>query len=119
MKKLLFFVVSFLFAGMLQAQELSNFSFGRGNRIISPEIKGDSVTFRLNANYATMVSLYGNWLPNYTDVIPMTKGPNGIWEVTIAAPEPEIYTYNFLVDGVSTNDPVNFMVQRDGTRWRS
>ena len=102
---------------MLQAQELSNFSFGRGNRIVSPEIKGDSVTFRLNANYATMVSLYGNWLPNYTDVIPMTKGPNGIWEVTIAAPEPEIYTYNFLVDGVSTNDPVNFMVQRDGTRY--
>ena len=117
MKKLLFFVVSFLFAGMLQAQELSNFSFGRGNRIVSPEIKGDSVTFRLNANYATMVSLYGNWLPNYMDVIPMTKGPNGIWEVTIAAPEPEIYTYNFLVDGVSTNDPVNFMVQRDGTRY--
>jgi enterochelin esterase family protein len=47
----------------------------------------------------------------------MKKGADGIWETTIALPEPEIYTYNFIVDGVSVNDPVNFMVQRDGTRY--
>ena len=49
--------------------------------------------------------------------IPMTKGPGGVWEVTIPSLEPEIYTYNFNVDGVAVNDPVNFKVQRDGTRF--
>lgn len=108
---------AFLMVGAVSAQELSNFNFGGRAQVKSPEIKGDSVTFRLNANYATVVNLYGNWLPGFTDVIPMKKGADGIWETTIALPEPEIYTYNFIVDGVSVNDPVNFMVQRDGTRY--
>jgi enterochelin esterase family protein len=115
MKKILFLAFAAMIAVGASAQELAN--FGRGQQIVSPEVKGDSVTFRLNANYATVVNLYGNWMANYTDVVPLKKGANGIWEVTIAAPEPEIYTYNFFVDGVSVNDPVNYMVQRDGTRY--
>lgn len=118
MKKILTLAAAaFLMVGAVSAQELSNFNFGGRAQVKSPEIKGDSVTFRLNANYATVVNLYGNWLPGFTDVIPMKKGADGIWETTIALPEPEIYTYNFIVDGVSVNDPVNFMVQRDGTRY--
>ncbi len=118
MKKILTFAAAaFLMIGAVSAQELNNFNFRGRAQVVSPEIKGDSVTFRLNANYATIVNLYGNWLPGYTDVIPMKKGAEGIWEATIALPEPEIYTYNFIVDGVSVNDPVNFMVQRDGTRY--
>jgi len=118
MKKILTLAAAaFLMVGAVSAQELSNFNFGGRAQVKSPEIKGDSVTFRLNANYATVVILYGNWLPGFTDVIPMKKGADGIWETTIALPEPEIYTYNFIVDGVSVNDPVNFMVQRDGTRY--
>lgn len=118
MKKILTLAAAvFLMVGAVSAQELSNFNFGGRAQVKSPEIKGDSVTFRLNANYATVVNLYGNWLPGFTDVIPMKKGADGIWETTIALPEPEIYTYNFIVDGVSVNDPVNYMVQRDGTRY--
>lgn len=118
MKKILTLAAAaFLMVGAVSAQELSNFNFGGRAQVKSPEIKGDSVTFRLNANYATVVNLYGNWLPGFTDVIPMKKGADGIWKTTIALPEPEIYTYNFIVDGVSVNDPVNFMVQRDGTRY--
>jgi enterochelin esterase family protein len=118
MKKILTLAAAaFLMVGAVSAQELSNFNFGGRAQVKSPEIKGDSVTFRLNANYATVVNLYGNWLPGFTDVIPMKKGADGIWETTIALPEPENYTYNFIVDGVSVNDPVNFMVQRDGTRY--
>ena len=118
MKKILTLAAAaFLMIGAVSAQELNNFNFRGRAQVVSPEIKGDSVTFRLNANYATIVNLYGNWLPGYTDVIPMKKGAEGIWEATIALPEPEIYTYNFIVDGVSVNDPVNFMVQRDGTRY--
>ena len=116
MKKILFLAFAALVAVGASAQELANFS-RNAQQIVSPEIKGDSVTFRLSANYATVVNLYGNWMANYTDVVPLKKGNDGVWEVTIAAPEPEIYTYNFIVDGVSVNDPRNFMVQRDGTRY--
>ena len=103
----------------LSGQELTNFAFGgRGPRIVSPEVKDGKVTFRLAANYATRVQLSGNWMANpWTGTEDMKKGENGIWEITIDAPEPEIYTYNFIVDGVSVNDPLNDKVQRDGTRY--
>ena len=98
------------------AQELANFSMGRGARIVSPEIKADTTWFRLSAPYATQVTLMGSWSANYQPV-QMKKAPNGVWECFIQTPDPEIYTYNFIVDGVSVNDPQNFMVQRDGTRY--
>ena len=103
----------------LSGQELTNFARGgNGPRVVSPEVKDGKVTFRLNANYATRVQLSGNWMENpWTGSIDMQKGERGIWEVTIDAPEPEIYTYNFIVDGVSVNDPLNDKVQRDGTRY--
>lgn len=103
----------------LGAQELSNFAF-RGNQkpIVSPEIQNDSVTFRLKADYATVVKLSGSWLPNpWFDTLDMTRGENNVWSVKIPLPEPEIYTYNFVVDGVAVNDPQNVLVQRDGTRY--
>ena len=109
-------MAALLLAGVsAQAQELSNFNFGGAKQVVSPEIKGDSVTFRLNANYATVVQLSGNWLAGQT--VNLKKGTDGIWETTVKAPYAEIYTYNFIVDGVAVNDPVNYMVQRDGTRY--
>ena len=118
MKKLIAIIAGLaLAAGAANAQELANFAFG-GPRIVSPEIQGDSVTFRLSANYATVVNLSGSWMPNpWGGSIPMQKGADGVWSVKIALPSPEIYTYNFVVDGVSVNDPLNYMVQRDGTRY--
>jgi enterochelin esterase family protein len=100
-------------------QELANFARqGQGQQVVSPEVKDGKVTFRLNANYATRVQLSGNWMPNpWGGTEEMTKGPNGVWELTIDAPEPEIYTYNFVVDGVAVNDPLNNQVQRDGNRY--
>ena len=117
-----FFTMAAIVASMcvsVSAQELANFNFGgRQQQVVSPELKGDKVTFRLNANYATVVNLVGSWMENpYGSGIPMQKGPNGVWEITVDTPSPEIYTYNFVVDGVSVNDPQNYMVQRDGTRY--
>ncbi len=120
MKKIIsILAVSIAMAFSLQAQELSNFNFGRGQRpVVSPEIQGDSVTFRLKADYATIVKLSGSWMANpWGDTIDMTRRGNNVWEVTIPLPEPEIYTYNFVVDGVAVNDPQNVLVQRDGTRY--
>ena len=120
MKRITAILASLLLAaGALSAQELTNFSWGQ-KPVISPEIQNDSVTFRLKADYATVVKLSGSWMPNpWGGTIDMTRGENNVWEVTIPLPEPEIYTYNFVADGVSVNDPQNVMVQRDGSRYLS
>lgn len=57
MKKFILFAFAAMMAVGAGAQELANFS--RGAQIVSPKVKGDSVTFRLNANYATVVNLCG------------------------------------------------------------
>ena len=120
MKKILSVIATLcMVAGALHAQELANFNFGgRGRPVVSPEIQGDSVTFRLKADYATYVKLSGSWMPNpYGGSIDMRRGEGNVWEVKVPLPSPEIYTYNFIVDGVSVNDPQNIQVQRDGTRF--
>ena len=121
MKRILIALASLVMAtGALSGQELTNFSFWGQKPVVSPEIQNDSVTFRLKADYATVVKLSGSWMPNpWGGTIDMTRGENNVWEVTIPLPEPEIYTYNFVADGVSVNDPQNVMVQRDGTRYLS
>lgn len=119
MKKIMILAALAAFAtAPVVSQELNNFNFGGRQQVISPELKGDKVTFRLNANYATIVNLVGSWMENpYGGGVPMQKGANGVWELTVDTPSPEIYTYNFVVDGVSVNDPQNYFVQRDGTRY--
>ena len=121
MKRILIALASLVMAtGVLSAQELTNFAFWGQKPVISPEVQNDSVTFRLKADYATVVKLSGSWMPNpWGGTIDMTRGENNVWEVTIPLPEPEIYTYNFVADGVSVNDPQNVMVQRDGSRYLS
>lgn len=114
-------VLGMALMGPLQAQELTNFAFwGNQKPIVSPEIQNDSVTFRLKADYATIVKLSGSWMPNpWGGTIDMTRGENNVWSVKIPLPAPEIYTYNFVVDGVAVNDPQNVLVQRDGSRYLS
>ena len=116
MKRLMTLLAAAFMVLAVNAQELANFQ--RVN-VVSPEVKDGQVTFRLRADYATDVKLYGSWMPGYGDRVQLTRGENYIWEVTIPAPTPEIYTYNFFVDGVSVNDPTNVLVQRDGTRYLS
>ena len=101
-----------LAAVTMSAQELSNFSRGR-RPVVSPDVVNDSVTFRLKADYATIVRFNGSW----SGTVDMTRGENNVWSVTLPLPEPEIYTYSFVVDGVEMNDPQNVMVQRDGSRY--
>ena len=121
MKRIIIALASLMMAASaLCAQELTNFAFWGQKPVVSPEIRNDSVTFRLKADYATVVKLSGSWMPNpWGGTVDMTRGENNVWEVTIPLPEPEIYTYNFVADGVSVNDPQNVMVQRDGSRYLS
>ena len=121
MKRIIIALASLVMAtSALCAQELTNFAFWGQKPVVSPVVQNDSVTFRLKADYATVVKLSGSWMPNpWGGTIDMTRGENNVWEVTIPLPEPEIYTYNFVADGVSVNDPQNVMVQRDGSRYLS
>ncbi len=117
MKRFALFVSLLAIAGSLSAQELTNFSFGRQAPVISPEIQADSVTFRLKADYATIVKLNASWMGAMGGTVDMKRGENNVWSVKLPLPAPEIYTYNFVVDGVSVNDPQNIQVQRDGQRF--
>ena len=114
MKKTLFIVTFTFVSVLLWGQEIQNF---RPRQIVSPEIEAGKVTFRIAAPEATQVKLYGSWMTSSAE--DLTKDAEGVWSITINAPEPEIYTYNFLVNGVSKNDAANIFMQRDGREFLS
>jgi len=71
-------------------------------RLVSPEVHPDrTITFRLRAPEASQVSL------SFAGVKPMAKDTSGIWTATVGPLPPEIYQYNFVVDGVRILDPGN------------
>src|SRR5258705_4619158 len=85
----------------------------RAAKITSPEVLADCrVTFRLLAPKATEVLVQGNW--DGGRGLAMTKDAAGLWSVTTAALEPELWAYTFSVDGVRTLDPNNYNVAREG-----
>ena len=118
MKKIIFLSIAiFLCSTLVTAQELANFV--NNKPVISPEISGNEVIFRIKVPKARDVKLYGSWMANYTDRQDLIEKENGIWEVILPTPDPEIYTYHFIVDGVAMSDANNILMQRDGTRYLS
>jgi enterochelin esterase-like enzyme len=81
------------------------FGMRGGPVVVSPEVLPDRrVTFRLVAPSAQQVTVTGVPGGNVT----MQKGDQGVWTGTTTAPlTPDIYQYNFSVDGLSIVDPVN------------
>ena len=116
MKKFFLFVTLALISVITIGQELQNF---RPTQVVSPEFKDGRITFRVNAPTAHQVFLVGSWMRSNTSAERLNKDSTGVWSVTIPAPEPEIYTYSFNIDGVSKNDDANIFVQRDGRRFMS
>ena len=64
-----------------------------------------SITFKIYAPDAKNVSLGGTDIPNLFQTGKMTKGDDGVWEITVPPVEPGAYRYNFNVDGVAVIDP--------------
>jgi enterochelin esterase-like enzyme len=82
-------------------------------RIVSPEVLPDGrVTFRLNAPKADEVVLTGEFIEGNRK---FEKGADGIWSLTVGPIEPEIYHYNFTIDGVRTIDPGNPQLKTGST----
>ncbi|HLK62610.1 MAG TPA: alpha/beta hydrolase-fold protein [Bryobacteraceae bacterium] len=99
-----------LFAGLLAAQDTprpkntyhSNGGVSAAPRLVSPEVRPDrTIVFRLRAPEAVKVSL------SFSGSKLMSKDDAGVWSITVGPVEPEIYQYNFVVDGVRILDPGN------------
>lgn len=77
----------------------------RGPLAQSPKVNPDkTVTFNFIAPDAKDVKLSGQFL---TAPAVMTKGAQGMWTVTVGPVKPDIYPYNFVVDGLTVMDPAN------------
>jgi enterochelin esterase-like enzyme len=79
----------------------------------SPEISPDRhVTFRLRAPEVASAVLSGEFMKGTQSFV---KDADGLWSVTIGPLAPEIYAYNFTIDGIKTIDPGNFDVKTGST----
>lgn len=73
----------------------------------SPEVNPDrTVTLRFRAPQATQVDVVGE-ITQGAGPRPMTKANDGIWSVTLGPLPPEIWSYNFRIQGVDVTDPSN------------
>jgi enterochelin esterase family protein len=66
-----------------------------------------TITFTVRAPAASKVEL----LVVSTGQKPMTRDADGVWTITIGPLEPEIYLYNFVVDGLSVVDMSNSAIK--------
>lgn len=97
-------------------------------QIVSPEIYDDhTVTFRVLAPKASSVQVTGDFLPTEKMQTPygevdapgkadLIKNDKGVWEYTSAILSPELYNYNFIIDGLTTVDHNNPFITRDVAR---
>ncbi len=95
-------------AALVVACVMAGSSVGRAQRaqpIESPIVHPDrTVTFNFRAGGAKKVELSAQFLRGN---LPLAAASNGLWTVTTAPVEPNLYPYNFVVDGVAVSDPNN------------
>ena len=81
-----------------------------GTRVISPEVHDNqTVTFRLRGPDLDRVSVSGTMFVGEEagKNVPLVKGVDGVWSVTIGPLVPDIYIYSMQVNGVTIIDPNN------------
>lgn len=121
--------IIFLFAFMaIGLSALAQQSFERVNTT-SPEFNPDgTVTFRYRNPKAVKVQITSDCLPQQLIEnfgvkseanlpVDMKEGANGVWEYTTGVLKPELYMYNFIVDGQKEVDLANKFMCRDGANW--
>ncbi|MGM9702222.1 MAG: esterase [Prevotella sp.] len=120
-RQFLTFIVAVMAAVTSSAQE----ALWSGTEIKSPVVNPDgTVTFSFFAPQARKVEVTGTFLPlkivdtpigkaEMPGVAELTKDDRGVWSITSGKLEPELYTYNIIVDGTTILDPANAYVNRD------
>src|SRR5688572_21152781 len=89
------------------AQQPAGPPASRTPAVRSPEVHPDRrVTFRIYAPRAAEVTVSGEFEVG-APAHKLTKDAQGVWSVTVGPFEPEIYEYDFIVDGVQMLDPRN------------
>ena len=123
MKKLMILAVLCLMGMTAKGQQ--NLNWGQGPQVASPVVNNDgTVTFNLIAPEAQKVQITGDILPpkkveyqgntyDMPGVADLVKDDKGIWSFTTDKLQPELYTYNMIVDGVKIIDPLNVYNIRD------
>jgi enterochelin esterase-like enzyme len=77
------------------------------NALVSPEVNADrTVTLRFRAPDATQVLVVGE-INRGKGPSAMTKDADGVWTTTLGPLPPEIWSYNFQIQGVDVTDPSN------------
>ncbi len=76
--------------------------------VISPQILPDQrVTFRLRAPNAQSVTITGDFWLDQGRTERLVKDEQGVWSITVGPLFPDVYSYNFVVDGMAIPDPSN------------
>lgn len=113
-----------LFSLTLSLSAFAQQALWGGPQIVSPEINPDnSVTFRIMAPKAVKVQITGDFLPTQKMATPfgVFDAPgvadlvekDGFWFYTSEPLVSELYSYNFVVDGLRILDPANAYMTRD------
>ena len=82
----------------------------QGPQVVSPEVMPDrKIAFRILAPQAQAVRLNASDIPGvpFGPGASLTKGQNGVWEMTVGPVPAGSYRYTFVVDSVATMDPRN------------
>ena len=115
-------VVILLLAGVAPA--FAQAPAGRGGgapqiQVTSPEVLADRrITFRILAPQAQAIRLAAGDIQGLGQATQLTKGENGVWEITVGPVDPGSYRYNFNVDGVTTIDPRSpFISESNNNVW--
>lgn len=82
-------------------------------KVKSPEVNGNEITFRINAPQAKEILVKGSWQSDKDPGAALTKGSDGTWSASVKIGQPDLHTYQFLVDGVPTIDPGNLFLIED------
>ncbi|MFD2933168.1 esterase [Spirosoma flavum] len=106
MKKVIF-GLSLLVVGITQAQNFSGRPPTPNDTLVSAKVLPDSrMRFSIYAPKATDVTVGGDFLDSPTPA-KLIKQENGVWSITLGPLAPNLYTYDFTVDGIKTFDPKN------------
>jgi enterochelin esterase-like enzyme len=74
--------------------------------VVSPEVAGKQITFRLMAPKAAAVGLNASDIPGVNRETQLSKDQSGLWSITLEV-DPGSYRYQFMVDGQPVLDPRN------------
>ncbi|MCQ2148552.1 MAG: esterase, partial [Bacteroidales bacterium] len=99
-----------------------------GATVVSPKFNDDgTVTFMYRNPKAVRVQLNGDCVPQQIQDTPLGRQEvnvpvdmvekDGVWTYTTQVLEPELYMYNFVVDGQKELDLSNKFMARDGSNW--